>query len=847
MCGDIMHKLNANRIDIEPDSHPAANGLNPIDLSNDRAITHSIRIEVYKGNEYMGKKSFSQNRINIGKSLEADLVLSDDKIADKQACITFIDGQLVVLDQTQKTGLLINGALYGIATIYSSEQVGIGHYTLNISYQKKVADQKPNLHNANEDNFNKNIRISLSTDVPSISESMPVDSLEQDQKDVDHFIKNETPEVDLFALFEGNPVEDHERYDLVFEGDIQACLDIKNVKKNLSKILKLDASRVERFLNKKRVVLKSDLEIGTAKKFKKVFEKSGAACRLIAHKSTKSHEISIQENKPEKSSTVIPEQSSSEIKNRIQNIVFEEKPGDDSEVQIVEEPLPVEEKEVWKFYGVDVDEEVDDDEEEDLPATFYLKDKIDDLGEPGSPQNSSNGKYLEILKLHGDDVMDIQHLEDKGKFYILNDKGKRFCLAELKGVSDALLYFNKKLQGNIEVEGRPPVETCLLMKDENCFSKRKKVYRTQVPQKGKVVISDGYFEYQMRIVSRSLVPDTPEVIKSPKKSYRHLGVSLTFHIVFLAFLGLFPSFQEENKVEDEPRFVKFDLTQLAELEKMVNPQPKPKPIAPKPVVKPKLAKKTKAKVLKKQPVRTASKKKPSKVKKSAKPSRHPDAGGGFGEGNVVTRDINETGLLSMLGDAVGLQPRSALAAVTNLDAVSSPNITANNFSVGGVVGKLGTGEIAVPKGAIVATRGSSQVLRSHGRKGEGRVAALEKGATGNQEVIGMVSATLDKTARIRGGLSMDEVRRVIDQHLDDITYCYESELISNPSIVGKVIFEWKIMMSGEVGEVRIKSSSINSHDIHACIKDSIRTWRFPKPRGAEVMVSYPFVFDIVGF
>jgi hypothetical protein len=113
--------------------------------------------------------------------------------------------------------------------------------------------------------------------------------------------------------------------------------------------------------------------------------------------------------------------------------------------------------------------------------------------------------------------------------------------------------------------------------------------------------------------------------------------------------------------------------------------------------------------------------------------------------------------------------------------------------------------------------------------------------------MGMVTVTPDKTVRISGGLSMEAVKRVIDQHLGDITYCYETELINNPSIMGKVMFEWKILMSGEVGEVRIKSSSINSHEIHNCIKDSIRGWQFPKPSGAEVIVSYPFVFDIVAF
>ena len=40
-------------------------------------------------------------------------------------------------------------------------------------------------------------------------------------------------------------------------------------------------------------------------------------------------------------------------------------------------------------------------------------------------------------------------------------------------------------------------------------------------------------------------------------------------------------------------------------------------------------------------------------------------------------------------------------------------------------------------------------------------------------------------------MSREMVKRVIDQHLDDITYCYESALIGNPSIMGRIVFEWK--------------------------------------------------------
>ena len=96
-------------------------------------------------------------------------------------------------------------------------------------------------------------------------------------------------------------------------------------------------------------------------------------------------------------------------------------------------------------------------------------------------------------------------------------------------------------------------------------------------------------------------------------------------------------------------------------------------------------------------------------------------------------------------------------------------------------------------------------------------------------------------------MSREMVKRVIDQHLEEITYCYETALMTNPSILGRIVFEWKILMDGRVGEIRIVASSVNSHEIHNCIKTAIKSWRFPKPKGAEVVVSYPFVFDLVTF
>ena len=216
------------------------------------------------------------------------------------------------------------------------------------------------------------------------------------------------------------------------------------------------------------------------------------------------------------------------------------------------------------------------------------------------------------------------------------------------------------------------------------------------------------------------------------------------------------------------------------------------------------------------------------------------------KGNVTNRNINKTGLLGLLGDSSGVKGNKVIAAVTNLDAVSSPNAREDSFKVGGIVGKLGSGKIEIPTGGVIKTKSSSQVLRSAG-SGEDRVGALRGGTAGQKGIKGMVSADLVKKASIQGGMSREAVKEVIDEHMDEITFCYENALMDEPSIVGSIVFEWKILMTGRVGEVGIKSSMVRSNRIHSCIKKAIRSWQFPEPRNTEVVVSYPFVFDIVGF
>ena len=98
-----------------------------------------------------------------------------------------------------------------------------------------------------------------------------------------------------------------------------------------------------------------------------------------------------------------------------------------------------------------------------------------------------------------------------------------------------------------------------------------------------------------------------------------------------------------------------------------------------------------------------------------------------------------------------------------------------------------------------------------------------------------------------GQLDRDEIQKVINENIGQIQRCYERELIHAPGLSGKVQVEWTVATSGSVRMVRQTFTSMNSTAVSNCIMGAIRSWAFPRPRGGEVVVNYPFIFKSIGF
>jgi len=101
-----------------------------------------------------------------------------------------------------------------------------------------------------------------------------------------------------------------------------------------------------------------------------------------------------------------------------------------------------------------------------------------------------------------------------------------------------------------------------------------------------------------------------------------------------------------------------------------------------------------------------------------------------------------------------------------------------------------------------------------------------------------VSTTADGGA---GGLSPDQIRRVVTVHLTAVRACYEMELQRSPNMTGTVVVAWTVDATGAVAGAKIQRSTIGSSRVEACVLRQVKVWRFPAT-GATTRVSFPFRF-----
>jgi hypothetical protein len=185
---------------------------------------------------------------------------------------------------------------------------------------------------------------------------------------------------------------------------------------------------------------------------------------------------------------------------------------------------------------------------------------------------------------------------------------------------------------------------------------------------------------------------------------------------------------------------------------------------------------------------------------------------------ITSSAIKVASALGRTGNA----PKTKRAYGAVLPAMGTPSPLALGFGAP----DLGSGRAAL--------RAAGE-LRGGGYGREGRV-----GGT----VVGPVtSQRLGVAPKQTGSIDRDGVAKVISQHLSEVQRCYEASLLLEGSDGGRLAVEWTISPAGAVIHARVASTTLKQASVPQCVLRALRSWTFPKARGGNVVISYPFVFQ----
>jgi TonB family protein len=148
----------------------------------------------------------------------------------------------------------------------------------------------------------------------------------------------------------------------------------------------------------------------------------------------------------------------------------------------------------------------------------------------------------------------------------------------------------------------------------------------------------------------------------------------------------------------------------------------------------------------------------------------------------------------------------------------------------------------------------NQVGGAHGIGGLGTLGTVGAGRAMGLRTLGTLRAARSGRlnvkagrATVRGSLDREIVRRVIRRHLNEVKYCYQKQLQSDPGLAGKLKLGFVISATGQVVRSRVLQSSLGNKPVETCVASAVKRWLFPKPKGGGVVgVSYPFTFWNLG-
>ena len=100
---------------------------------------------------------------------------------------------------------------------------------------------------------------------------------------------------------------------------------------------------------------------------------------------------------------------------------------------------------------------------------------------------------------------------------------------------------------------------------------------------------------------------------------------------------------------------------------------------------------------------------------------------------------------------------------------------------------------------------------------------------------------------ISGCIDKRPIKKVIRLHENEIRHCYNTALIKDKTLTGKIVTQFIILSDGSVEKAWVKESTLNNPEVEECVTEHIKKWKFyvmrrPQCSDIRFVVEYPYDF-----
>jgi hypothetical protein len=210
-----------------------------------------------------------------------------------------------------------------------------------------------------------------------------------------------------------------------------------------------------------------------------------------------------------------------------------------------------------------------------------------------------------------------------------------------------------------------------------------------------------------------------------------------------------------------------------------------------------------------------------------------------------------SGLPEVLEGETGKEIQRTLASLQSVSGALS-GLSSKDFALGSGSGRGIHGAGAGGGGNALQAYGGGALQTGSGA-GVGGGSGAGAGAGAGNGPGGPTGGTGERKITVSagggsasGGLSAEQVRRVVMSRVGALRACYEREAQKNPNLQGGVTVAWSIEPSGSVSGASIAGSTLGNGLVEGCVVRQVRAWKFPPADKPTTVGGYPFKFGIGG-